>query len=93
MVLIIVSLNSLISCKSDQIRPFPTHEIYEVIRGEKGCTVYKVIRENPLTVDSGTDLDESHCPRSITGFHYQDVPEVFSWIRDAQEKLKSMNLN
>jgi hypothetical protein len=87
MALIVVTSN-LISCKSEQIRPFPTHEIYEVIRGEKGCTVYKVIRENPITVDGGTDLDEAHCPRSISGFHYQEVPEVFDWIRDAQELAK-----
>lgn len=73
----------LSGCKD--VPRFPTHEVFEVIQGQDGCTVYPVIKENPITLGDGIDLPKEKCPESTFGFHYQDIAEVMDWIRDMQK--------
>jgi hypothetical protein len=86
-IVLIAFILLFVGCR--ELRDFPVHEIFEVVRGKPGCTRYPVTKDDPLTFGNGTDLPEDQCPDSVIGFHYQDVAEVTDWIRDAQKTAKA----
>ena len=78
------AIMSLTSCKKD-VPPFPTKHIFEQLPGHLDCTVYEIVKDNPLTVSDGKDLEPSLCPMSIIGFDIDESGQVFQWIRDVEK--------
>lgn len=78
---------SLISGCASGLPTFPSDYIF-VIRPEKqACSMHKIIKKDPVTVDKGYYLPWEECP-TVYGFSEQDTPKVLSWIRKAQELAK-----
>lgn len=82
--LLILPMLFLLSCKKD-VPPFPTKHIFEQLPGHLDCTVYEIVKDNPLTVSDGKDLEPGLCPMSIIGFDIDESGEVFQWIRDVEK--------
>lgn len=82
--LLILPMLFLLSCRKD-VPPFPTKLVWEFSINRAGCTYYTIVKDNPLTVSDGKDLEPSLCPMSIIGFDIDESGEVFQWIRDVEK--------